>query len=379
MARIDSLLALLLEQGGSDLHVSAGVPALARVHGDLRALAGQVLSTEAVRALILELLPADAKTTFEAGSEVECSYAMQGGPRFRIHAFLGHRGPAAVIRHVPAAPPELEKLGLPRVAQDICKAQRGLVVVAGPSGSGQSTTLAAMIDEINRTRCQHIVTIEDPIEFVHANKSSFITQRQVRTHCRSTEQAVRAALHEDPDVLLVSAAGDVETIRAALDAAVSGKLVLAGMPTLTARKTVERLIDACQISSTRARAHGDRAAERGSRAPASPTTVRRLGDRPAGFTHRIELAGNTQGRAGQSRGPAFTAQDQRLGRSHSRAAPDPRRERDRHPPDLSFDRRGRHRSRRQSVDPGHGQRELPFVVHDRAPRRPAEVCRREER
>jgi len=249
MARIDSLLALLLEQGGSDLHVSAGIPALARVHGDLRALAGQVLSTDAVRALILELLPADAKTTFEAGSEVECSYAMQGGPRFRIHAFLGHRGPAAVIRHVPAAPPELEKLGLPRVVQDICKAQRGLVVVAGPSGSGQSTTLAAMIDEINRTRCQHIVTIEDPIEFVHANKSSFITQRQVRTHCRSTEQAVRAALHEDPDVLLVSAAGDVETIRAALDAAVSGKLVLAGMPTLTARKTVERLIDACQISA----------------------------------------------------------------------------------------------------------------------------------
>ncbi len=243
MARIDALLGSLLKENGSDLHISAGAPPMARIFGDIRPLADAVLAAEDTAALLREILPEEIRSDFEAGQEADFSHALVGVGRFRVNAFLNHRGVAAVLRYVPERIPSFEQLGLPPVVQGFCTAPRGLVLVTGPTGSGKSTTLAAMIDEINKTRSEHVITIEDPIEFVHPNKRCLVNQREVGSHSKSFALALRAALREDPDVIFVGEMRDLETTSASMEAAETGHLVLGTMHTASAVGTIERIID----------------------------------------------------------------------------------------------------------------------------------------
>jgi twitching motility protein PilT len=243
MPTMPELLRELLARSGSDLHLSAGEPPLVRVHGDLVRLGDTPLAPEAVTALVHAVMTEEQRKVFAAEHDVDFACVVPDVGRFRANAFLHGRGPGAVFRAIPTAIPSLESLGLPAVLGELCTRERGLVLVTGPTGSGKSTTLAAMVDVVNATWDGHILTIEDPIEFVHAPKRCLVNQREVGAHTGSFATALRSALREDPDVILVGEMRDLETISLALTAAETGHLVFGTLHTSSAAKTIDRIID----------------------------------------------------------------------------------------------------------------------------------------
>lgn len=240
---LKELLAFGVEQKASDLHLSAGLPPMLRKDGEIRSLQLPPLASEDVLTLTYELLPAPQRQQLEQDLEVDYAFDLPGVGRFRANMFHQHRGLAAVYRVIPSEPIPLKDLEAPTILDDIAQMQRGLVLVTGPTGSGKSTTLAALINTINRSRSDHILTVEDPIEFIHTPQRSLINQREVHRDTQSFSAALRSALREDPDVLLVGELRDLETIRLALTAAETGHLVFATLHTTSAAKTIDRIID----------------------------------------------------------------------------------------------------------------------------------------
>jgi twitching motility protein PilT len=238
-----ALLEHAVSVGASDLHLSAGLPPLLRLDGDMQPCDAAPLTHEQVRELLFELMTPVQRDTYERELELDFACAVPDLARFRVNAFVQRRGAAAVLRTIPSAVPTLAQLGLGAVFERLCALPRGLVCVTGPTGSGKSTTLAALLDHLNATRRQHILTIEDPVEFMHASKLSLVTQREVGRDTPSFAVALRAALREDPDVILVGELRDLDTIRLALTAAETGHLVLCTLHTSSATKTVDRIVD----------------------------------------------------------------------------------------------------------------------------------------
>ncbi len=243
-ARIDALFRRMVEQGCSDLHISTGVPPLYRKDGEMVSAENEEpLTYEAARDMLLSITPPHKREEFEQLHDTDFAYEIPGVARFRCNLFLDRKGMGGVFRVIPVDLRTVEDLGLPQEIVDLCKLRHGLVLVTGPTGSGKSTTLAALIDYINRSRAEHVVTIEDPIEFVHSNKQCLINQREVGVHTRSFKVALRAALREDPDVVLVGEMRDLETVAIAIETAETGHLVFGTLHTRTAASTVDRIID----------------------------------------------------------------------------------------------------------------------------------------
>jgi twitching motility protein PilT len=243
MPKIDQFLSLLVQHGGSDLHLSCGGPPVLRVHGHLQRVAFRDLAEADLNLLLGEIITQAQMERWQATHDLDFAYEIPGVARFRGNFFRQHRGPGAVFRIIPSKIPSAEEIGLPDVIRRFTDLNKGLVLVTGPTGSGKSTTLAAMIDLINQTRPEHILTIEDPIEFVHPNKKALVNQREVGPHTESFAAALKAALREDPDVILVGEMRDRETIALALTAAETGHLVFGTLHTNSAHKTVDRIID----------------------------------------------------------------------------------------------------------------------------------------
>ncbi|VVO41000.1 Twitching mobility protein [Pseudomonas fluorescens] len=240
---ITELLAFSAKQGASDLHLSAGLPPMIRVDGDVRRINLPALDHPQVHELIHAIMNDKQRADFEEELELDFSFEVPGVARFRVNAFHQNRGAGAVFRTIPSKVMSLDELGMGEVFRKITEVPRGLVLVTGPTGSGKSTTLAAMIDYLNNQRHQHILTIEDPIEFVHESKKCLINQREVHRDTRSFASALRSALREDPDVILVGEMRDLETIRLALTAAETGHLVFGTLHTTSAAKTIDRVVD----------------------------------------------------------------------------------------------------------------------------------------
>jgi len=237
------LLRFAASRGASDLHISAGEAPMVRVHGDLVRIDHPPLLAEDTHRLVFEVMNDAHRRHFQEHLEVDFAYKLGDGARFRVNAFMHDRGEGAVFRQIPEKVPRLDDLGLPPVLRTLAQAEKGLVLVTGPTGSGKSTTLAAMIDAINETMAGHILTLEDPIEFVHKSKMALVNQREIGTQSRSFTAALRSALREDPDVILVGELRDLETISLALTAAETGHLVFGTLHTASAPKTVDRIID----------------------------------------------------------------------------------------------------------------------------------------
>ncbi len=231
------------KEGASDLHVTSGSSPYLRLHGDMIKLNYRELKGEETQALIFEILTEKQKRNFVEKWELDCSYSLPGVGRFRCNVFMQRKGIGAVFRIIPENILTSEELGLPKEVMNLIDAHKGLILVTGPTGSGKSTTLAALIHEINMNQRAHILTVEDPIEFVHENNKSLINQREVSSHTRSFANALRAALREDPDIILVGEMRDLETIGLALTAAETGHLVFGTLHTNSAAKTVDRIID----------------------------------------------------------------------------------------------------------------------------------------
>ena len=240
---IAELLAFAVKNHASDLHLSAGEPPMIRVDGDIRRINVPALDHKTVHGLIYDIMNDKQRKDYEEFYETDFSFEIPGLARFRVNAFNHHRGAGAVFRTIPTHILNLDQLGCPPVFKDIVSGQRGLILVTGPTGSGKSTTLAGLINYINEIQHHHILTIEDPIEFVHSNKKSLINQREVQRDTLGFSEALRSALREDPDVILVGELRDPETIRLALTAAETGHLVLGTLHTSSAAKTVDRIID----------------------------------------------------------------------------------------------------------------------------------------
>ncbi|NND44961.1 MAG: type IV pilus twitching motility protein PilT [Xanthomonadales bacterium] len=240
---IAELLAYSVKNKASDLHLSSGLPPMIRVDGDIRRLNVPALDNKQLTELIYSTMSDHQRRDFEANLEVDFSYAVPGLARFRVNCFHNDRGVGAAFRTIPMAVWTLEDIGAPPAFKEIINVPRGLVIVTGPTGSGKSTTLAAMIDHLNETLSGHILTIEDPIEFVHTSRKCLINQREVHRDTHGFNQALRSALREDPDIILVGEMRDIETIRLALTAAETGHLVFATLHTSSAAKTVDRIID----------------------------------------------------------------------------------------------------------------------------------------
>ncbi|MGA0935801.1 MAG: type IV pilus twitching motility protein PilT [Pseudohongiellaceae bacterium] len=240
---IQELLNFSVQQGASDLHVTAGMPPLIRVDGDIRRINVDPMDHKEVHALIYEIMNDKQRKGYEEHLESDFSFEISGLARFRVNAFVQNRGAAAVFRTIPSKVLTMEQLGMGEVFKKISNNPRGLVAVTGPTGSGKSTTLAAMIDYINSTKYEHILTIEDPIEFVHESKKSLINQREVYRDTHGFNEALRSALREDPDIILVGELRDLETIRLALTAAETGHLVFGTLHTTSAAKTIDRIVD----------------------------------------------------------------------------------------------------------------------------------------
>lgn len=244
MASIDELLKLLVEEGGSDLHVSAGALPYVRVDGSMIPLSNfKELNGQEVQGLVFEILSERQKKIFIEKWELDLGYQVYGVGRFRCNVFMQKNGLGAVFRTIPETVKSASELHLPSPILDLLNTDKGLILVTGPTGSGKSTTLAALLHEINSKRDSHIITVEDPIEFVHRNLKSLVNQREVGTHTKSFANALKSALREDPDVLLVGELRDLETISLALTAAETGHLVLATLHTNSAAKTIDRIID----------------------------------------------------------------------------------------------------------------------------------------
>jgi twitching motility protein PilT len=244
MARIDAFLKLGLAQGCSDIHLAVGVPPMLRLHGDLMPIKFRDLGDTELEGYVAEILSSNQKERFQKGSDLDFSYVSGDGGRFRVNVFRKATGVGATFRTIPSQVPTLESLGLPSVITKFCDLQQGMVLVTGSTGTGKSTTLAAMIDHINATSNCNIISLEDPIEFVHGSKRSQIVQRELGTHIPSFAEGVRASLREDPDVILVGELRDGETISMAMTAAETGHLVLGTLHTTSAVKSVDRIIDA---------------------------------------------------------------------------------------------------------------------------------------
>ena len=240
---LDAFLRETVALGASDLHLSPGLPPTVRVDGQLVPLDRPVLTADGAQALISSILTGEQRERLAHDLELDLAYSLPEGGRFRANAYFGRGAPGAAFRSIPATVPELEELGLPAVVAELTEIPRGIVLVTGPTGSGKSTTLAAMIGKINRTRRVHVVTVEDPIEYLHAPGKSIITQREVERDTRSFSRALRQALRQDPDVILVGEMRDLETIALAVTAAETGQLVFATLHTQSAPQTVDRIID----------------------------------------------------------------------------------------------------------------------------------------
>jgi twitching motility protein PilT len=243
MPKIDDILRKMMEHEASDLHLTSGSAPYLRVHGEMVKLNYKDVSPEVCQALLFEILSTPQRESFLETWDLDCSYSLKGVGRFRVNVFRQRHGVGAVIRRIPESIKTIEELGLPPGIASLLDVSEGLILVTGPTGSGKSTTLASLIHTINTNRRAHIITIEDPIEFVHHNKNSLINQREVSSHTKSFHQALRAALREDPDVILVGEMRDLETISLAITAAETGHLVLATLHTNSATKTVDRIID----------------------------------------------------------------------------------------------------------------------------------------
>jgi twitching motility protein PilT len=240
---ISQLLIFVHKNGASDLHISAGEQPMARIYGEMRRIEVPSLSREDVHVMLYDILNDQQRKNFEEHHELDFSIELKNVARFRVNAFRQARGEAVVFRVIPSKILTLEELGLPKVLREVCKTERGLVLVTGPTGSGKSTTLASMIDVINNTLKGHIITIEDPIEFVHESKNCLVNQRELGAHTLAFANALRSALREDPDIILVGEMRDLETISLALTAAETGHLVFSTVHTSGAPKTVDRVID----------------------------------------------------------------------------------------------------------------------------------------
>lgn len=240
---IAELLAFSVKNKASDLHLSAGVPPMIRVDGDIRRINLPPLDHKQVHALIYDIMSDKQRRDFEEYLEVDFSFAIEGLARFRVNAFNQNRGCGAVFRTIPSEVLTLDDLGAPKIFKELIAQPNGLILVTGPTGSGKSTTLAAMIDHINKTEYGHILTIEDPIEFVHTSQKCLVNQREVHRDTHGFNEALRSALREDPDYILVGELRDLETIRLALTAAETGHLVFATLHTSSAPKTIDRIID----------------------------------------------------------------------------------------------------------------------------------------
>ncbi len=242
--RIDELLREMIAKKASDLHLSAGCHPVLRVHGEIQFARDRVpVSSAEVSNLVREIMTDQARDQFDLQRDADFAYEIPGLARFRVNVFEDRKGVGAVFRQIPLEIVPAEKLGLPKACLDLCWLSKGLVVVTGPTGSGKSTTLAAMIDFINKNRSDHIITIEDPVEFVHANDKCLVNQREVGQHTKSFKNALRAALREDPDIVLVGEMRDLETISIAIETAETGHLVFGTLHTTTAVSTIDRIID----------------------------------------------------------------------------------------------------------------------------------------
>ncbi|MEX0824315.1 MAG: PilT/PilU family type 4a pilus ATPase [Woeseia sp.] len=244
MPRIDSFLKLGLAQGCSDVHLAVGVPPMLRMNGDLMPIKFRDLSDSELENYVMEILSTSQREHFESGHDLDFSYVGEEGGRFRVNLFRKASGVGAVFRHIPNEVPTLEKLDLPPIVRDFCDFHQGMVLVTGSTGTGKSTTLAAMIDHLNKTRHLNIISLEDPIEFVHPSKNCQVIQRELGTHLTSFADGVRSAMREDPDVILVGELRDADTISMAMTAAETGHLVLGTLHTTGAVKTIDRIIDA---------------------------------------------------------------------------------------------------------------------------------------
>ena len=242
--KIDTLLRLLVEQKGSDLHLRCGEPPIIRLHGEMHRLENMPrIENDELEQMLTTIMPERNKKEFRETHDTDYAYEIEGVARFRANAARERKGAAAVFRVIPATVVTAEQLGLSQEIQNLCYLTKGLVLVTGPTGSGKSTTLCALVDLVNRVRNDHVITIEDPIEFVHQNKNCIITQRQVGVHTQSFKAALRAALREDPDIILVGELRDLETVSIAIETAETGHLVFGTLHTTTAPSTIDRLID----------------------------------------------------------------------------------------------------------------------------------------
>jgi twitching motility protein PilT len=242
--QIDGLLRMLVEDKASDLHLRCGEPPILRIHGEMHRIKGKaVLENDELEAMLFAIMPDRNRKEYGELNDTDYAYEIDGLARFRANALRDRRGAAAVFRVIPAQVVTVEQMGVSREVQNLCYLTKGLVLVTGPTGSGKSTTLCALVDLVNRSRTDHVITIEDPIEFVHPNKKCVITQRQVGLHTTSFKHALRAALREDPDIVLVGELRDLETVAIAIETAETGHLVFGTLHTTTAASTIDRLID----------------------------------------------------------------------------------------------------------------------------------------
>jgi len=243
MAQIDAFFKLMNDEGASDLHMIAGQQPVLRVHGDIERVKFKTLEDEALKAMLYEICPEDKIKIFEERGDMDFGYEIPGLARYRCNFFQQKYGIGAVFREIPSDILTCDQLGLPKVISKLANLPKGLVLVTGPTGSGKSTTLAAIVDEANRTRSDHILTIEDPIEFVHKSKGCIINHREVGTHTKSFSAALRGALREDPDIIMVGEMRDLETISLAMEASMTGHLVFGTLHTMNAMKTVDRVVE----------------------------------------------------------------------------------------------------------------------------------------
>ncbi|MDZ7642192.1 MAG: type IV pilus twitching motility protein PilT [Desulfurivibrio sp.] len=243
MAQIDAFFKLMHEQGASDLHMVSGQQPILRIRGDMEKVKYNVLDNDTLKSMLYEIVSEEKIKVFEETGDVDFGYEIAGLARYRGNLFMQKEGVGAVFREIPNDILSCEQLGLPTVVSRLASLPKGLVLVTGPTGSGKSTTLAAIIDQANKTRKDHILTVEDPIEFVHKSNHSIVNHREVGTHTKSFAAALRGALREDPDIIMVGEMRDLETITLAMEAAMTGHLVFGTLHTLNANKTVDRIIE----------------------------------------------------------------------------------------------------------------------------------------